>query len=94
MDDKHELLYIGGGWRKPVTAGRIEVTSASTEESLGRRARGRGGRHRSRGGRGPVRLRGPGRLGEPGRGQAGGSAGDVRGSNAAAFARNEQEISR
>jgi aldehyde dehydrogenase (NAD+) len=35
MDDRHELLYIGGGWRKPVTAGRIEVTSASTEESLG-----------------------------------------------------------
>src|SRR5580658_4234192 len=35
MDHRHELLYIGGGWRKPVTAGRIEVTSASTEESLG-----------------------------------------------------------
>jgi aldehyde dehydrogenase (NAD+) len=35
MDDRHELLYIGGGWRKPVTDRRIEVTSASTEESLG-----------------------------------------------------------
>jgi aldehyde dehydrogenase (NAD+) len=35
MDHRHELLYIGGGWRKPVTDRRIEVTSASTEESLG-----------------------------------------------------------
>ena len=35
MDHRHELLHIGGGWRKPVTDRRIEVTSASTEESLG-----------------------------------------------------------
>jgi hypothetical protein len=33
--DHRELLYIGGEWRKPVTDRRIEVTSASTEESLG-----------------------------------------------------------
>jgi hypothetical protein len=71
MDDRHELLYIGGGWRKPVTAGRIEVTSASTEESLGGVPEAAEGRHRPRGGRGPVRLRGPGRPGELGRGQAG-----------------------
>jgi len=35
MDHTHEMLFIGGRWQKPVGAHRIEVTSASTEESLG-----------------------------------------------------------
>ncbi len=35
MDHTYELLFIAGQWQKPVTARRIEVTSASTEESLG-----------------------------------------------------------
>jgi acyl-CoA reductase-like NAD-dependent aldehyde dehydrogenase len=35
VDDTRELLFIGGRWQKPAGRGRIEVTSASTEESLG-----------------------------------------------------------
>ena len=63
MDDRHELLHIGDGWRKPVTAGRIE---------------GHVGEHR----------------GEPGQ-RAGKLLKRVlRDKYAAAFARNEQEISR
>src|SRR5487761_1049560 len=31
----HDLLFIGGDWRKPAGTRRIEVTSASTEEPLG-----------------------------------------------------------
>ena len=94
MDDRHELLYISGGWRKPVTAGRIEVTSASTEESLGQRAGGRGGHHRPRGGRGRYAFADPAGWASWDAARRGGGAGAVRGSNAAAFARNEQEISR
>ena len=32
---EHDLLFIGGDWRKPAGTRRIEVTSASTEEPLG-----------------------------------------------------------
>src|SRR5258708_7611669 len=35
MNQTHELLFIAGQWRKPAGTQRIEVTSASTEESLG-----------------------------------------------------------
>ncbi|MDX6361718.1 MAG: hypothetical protein QOC85_721, partial [Streptomyces sp.] len=35
MQHRYESLFIGGRWRKPVGTGRIEVTSACTEESLG-----------------------------------------------------------
>src|SRR5260221_3052338 len=35
MDHTHESLFIAGQWQKPVSSRRIEVTSASTEESLG-----------------------------------------------------------
>jgi aldehyde dehydrogenase (NAD+) len=35
MEQTHELLFIGGEWRKPAGARRIEVTSASTEQPLG-----------------------------------------------------------
>src|ERR1700730_6111252 len=35
MDHPNEMRFIGGRWQKPVGAHRIEVRSASTEESLG-----------------------------------------------------------
>src|SRR5258708_6107517 len=35
MNQTHELLFIAGQWQKPVGTQRIEVRSASTEESLG-----------------------------------------------------------